>query len=422
MVATRDLKFLGLKAVWVRVPPRAQINMETSPITNKIEGLGEKIAREKLTRIMSEDFRDFAVRFVNFNEYQEIMQNKKSHGGAVYAPRFKSENDGSKIKPTLREYLEKCKQRTWMQTIREEVDWPQGGMSTEMYNHLLGLLRKAKNEVKETEQNSKDYRVDVLKKMRELLEPELNEEYAFREDAPKHYEDVLDIMDLTRHEYDIFFIAEWFTQIEEEINKYEEETELLLGEIPWLEISSLISKDLTRGNNSYFNNKVGLSEMQLLGRYALPTSVEEKISSYSLDKNKKERATDLINKICSYKLLIESFGGKDSVELVKKWLDDPNSVELRSFIKIVSYTQMQPNEENQYNLALIIDSNAINLKDDRIDRNWGSLPKEAFKESILGVISIMPDKEMINNIITTASKAGEFSYPVFDSKINVRFP
>src|SRR3989338_4209079 len=121
---------------------------------SKIERTAETIAQEKLAKLLDDNFRDFAMRFVNFEEYEELMRNGNFAGGASYSPKARKGSSPEEV-PTFKEYLEQAKQKTWQEVISDETDWPQGAMSVDMYNHLLGVLRQARENVK-TEDSSKE--------------------------------------------------------------------------------------------------------------------------------------------------------------------------------------------------------------------------------------------------------------------------
>ena len=89
------------------------------------ESLAEIAAEEKLARLMAEDFIDFAIRFVNVDEYEELVKEGRFKGGEAYSPKIKA-GDNPDATFTFREYLKQCKQKTWQEVISEEIDWPQG--------------------------------------------------------------------------------------------------------------------------------------------------------------------------------------------------------------------------------------------------------------------------------------------------------
>lgn len=96
----------------------------------------EQIAREKLEKLMQEDFKDFAIRFMNINEYRKMVKSAVSYkrelkrrqefiyevgAGEVYVPKLEEGMEH----PTFREYLERS-MGNWLYTAAIETDWPQG--------------------------------------------------------------------------------------------------------------------------------------------------------------------------------------------------------------------------------------------------------------------------------------------------------
>ena len=196
---------------------------------------------------------------------------------------------------------------------------------------------------------------------------------------------------------------------QDKINSNIEKLRSLLGEEELQEVLSLFDPE-------FKDIKASLSYGAML-----PGSIRSKIESISLEENIKTQVLSLADDVFNYKLKIESFGGEAGVTLVKKWLEDPTSVDLRSLINTVTSAQFSAHEERQYNLTVIIDS-AVFETDGESYRGWGYIKRGESAGNVLGAISIMPNKETLKKIIDLAHEAGLSSHPVFDNNGNVRFP
>lgn len=373
------------------------------------ESSAERIAEEKLVRLLGEDFRDFAMRFINFAEYEELVRTGNFAGGEAYSPKARKGSRSDEA-PAFKDYLEHAKQKTWQEVIADETDWPQGSMSINMYNHLLDVLRKAREHVKAEDLSKENYRVRVIGEMKKIIESEIQAEEQLRQsvfsDPSLEGENLFDYID---ERYDIFLMAVHLPQFQEKINSNIETLRLILGGEKLQELLSLFDTE-------FKGLKASLSYGAML-----PASIRGKIESMSLEEKIKNQVLSLVDEVFNYKLKIESFGGEAAIVIVKKWLEDPTSVDLRLLINTVSSAQFSAHEERQYNLALILDT-AVFETDGESFRGWGSIKRGESAENILGAISIMPDKESLKKLIELSSSAGVTAHPVFDSNGNVRFP
>jgi hypothetical protein len=310
----------------------------------------------------------------------------------------------------FKEYLEQAKQKSWEEVISDETDWPQGSMSVNMYNHLLDVLRKARENVKSQDLSKENYRARVIGEMKNIIESEVKTEAEMRQTV---YSDpslgMPELVDYIDERYDIFLMAMYLPQLQEKINSDIGKLQSLIGEDKVLEILSLF-------NSESKDTKASLSYGAML-----PGSIRSQIESTPLEEGIKNQVLTLVDEVFNDKLKIESFGGETGVTLVKRWLEDPTSVDLRSLINTVSSAQFSAHEERQYNLALILDSSVIQT-DGESYRGWGSIKRGESNRNILGAISIMPNKEALKKIIDLAHEAGLATHPVFDNRGNVRFP
>lgn len=96
----------------------------------------EKTATQKLELLMRPDFKEFAVRFMNIDEYRKMIKNAASYkrelkrrqefiyevgAGEVYVPKLEEGMEP----PTFREYLERSREN-WLYVAGVATDSPQG--------------------------------------------------------------------------------------------------------------------------------------------------------------------------------------------------------------------------------------------------------------------------------------------------------
>lgn len=123
----------------------------------------------------------------------------------------------------------------------------------------------------------------------------------------------------------------------------------------------------------------------------------------------------------------------DRLALIRRWFDDPMSVDLRSFIRALEWFVGEPmaNREEQYQLALVIDARAIDRDAEKkganmgVMRGWGAITEENGRypeKYLLGVIVIIPDKEILQQVVGLASHGGPFAHPIFDQAGSTRYP
>lgn len=330
----------------------------------------ESIAQAKLEKLLADDFSDFAIRFMNFSEYEELLQNKQFRGGNAYSPKRGRMTEYVKP-PTFKEYLEEAKEKGWERKIPDDVDWPQGTMSLGMYDDLMKALRAAKHSVNREEHDKEKYIPTVLSEMRNRLNEAIYREKYYKDPQDtgrnipfaEHYDD-LDYIDQT---YDIFFFAFVLPEIQQIIDSKKESLKTAQGE-----------------------------ESQKLSR---------EISQWITYKDEN----------------IKKFGGKENLDLIRKWFDDPKSVKLRPFINAAANGQTSFIEEHQYQVALVIDSKSFRKGESNIS-DWGGIKIGGSLENILGAISLIPDKSWIQKITEQSKASGDFSHPVFDNKGVIKFP
>ena len=84
-----------------------------------MEMKAESAARFKLTRLMHPKFRNFGVRYMNMEEYQQVLSSQKIGGKEAGFYRFAPDDSG---KPPFEMFLEENAGR-WLRTVDHDTDW-----------------------------------------------------------------------------------------------------------------------------------------------------------------------------------------------------------------------------------------------------------------------------------------------------------
>lgn len=126
--------------------------------------------------------------------------------------------------------------------------------------------------------------------------------------------------------------------------------------------------------------------------------------------------------------------GEENLEIMRNFINNPDflntSKNLRSLIKTIAYYPLAAGDrdyERQYHLALVFDIKAISDVTSWGQNFWRLLKTEDdinYKPSdnLLGIIACMPDKELVQQLITKSSHGKEVAHVVFDDKGIVRYP
>ena len=158
-------------------------------------------------------------------------------------------------------------------------------------------------------------------------------------------------------------------------------------------------------------------------KIVLPGTIRVAVEELPISTEEKSMALVLVDEVFNNQLVIESYGGAEAIGLVKKWLEDPTSVDLRSFINTTVANQMSIYESQQYNLALVLDLAALSPEStSQAYGGWGGIEPGESSDRILAAISILPDKDKLAALIKQAKSVGAASHPVLDSAGTVRFP
>jgi hypothetical protein len=380
---------------------------------NSKESHAESIAQAKLERLLADDFSDFAIRFMNFSEYEELLQNKRFRGGNAYSPKRGRVTEYAKP-PTFKQYLEEGREKGWQRKISDDVDWPQGTMSIFTYDDLMKILQEAKNSVTRENVNKEDYTPKILNEMRSRLNAEIQNERLYRDplDTGRNlpFAEDPEFYDYIKQEYDIFFFAFSLPEIPEIISSKKKDLKALLkgkGAQEILDFTDTVPEDY----NFYHKN----AYVDRLSKKIISLNIEPSLQEEVLTVSK-----ELSHWIAFMNKNIKKFGGKENLDLIRKWFENPESVELRSFINAVVSGQIHWIEDLQYQVALVIDSKGFRKNESKIS-DWGGVKPGSIK-NILGVISLIPGKEWLEKITQKAKNSEEFSHPAFDNKGVVKFP
>ncbi|MEK7609493.1 MAG: hypothetical protein AAB470_00015 [Patescibacteria group bacterium] len=131
--------------------------------------------------------------------------------------------------------------------------------------------------------------------------------------------------------------------------------------------------------------------------------------------------------------------GRANIDIFFKLKNDPNYIKepgaLRDIVNAITYLQDNnlTEESRQYEIALILDDKTFGFKSEggyMSYETWGSfegsnnknLPPSEKIKGLLAAISIMPLKDLYQEMIDLEKGSGELAHPVFDNKGQLRWP
>ena len=130
---------------------------------------------------------------------------------------------------------------------------------------------------------------------------------------------------------------------------------------------------------------------------------------------------------------------RDKLETANEFINNPDLISeddnLRKLFSTVPYLYDElaryENEKNpiyakesyQYNVALVFNLPAISDSRSYGQSNWRYLKGgDLSGNELLGVVVIMPDREMVEKVVELSSRAGVLAYPVLTDSGNVAYP
>ncbi len=363
----------------------------------------QEIALEKLEILMKDDFYDFGIRFANKGEYENIMKGDSYRSREVYVPKIEHELKGQE-QVNFKEYLQKALdkktltgwvRRGWLNAIKKQTNWDHSFNDLLSYDYLLEQLKEAHKEAKilMKEQEDENLRLKAMEKFREEIIHGSRERIEFG-----------------------MAKVENPTAIIDKINLAEEFEGRLKGATTNQEIFDklkLITENYTQQEDDYgFKRERAEAEIRNLLKNKLKSEILHEVDP-------------LIDGYLRYSKAIREIGSKH-LGVIQKFLDDPSFLEdkanLRLLMEALSYKPGRTGgirERRSYHLALIMDMKNISK-----DTSWGHEEWRPLQEEnqLLGVISIMPNKELIKEVIEKSSSGGKIAHPVFDFLGHVRWP
>lgn len=336
---------------------------------SEAEKHSSEIAKEKLAELLNPERKSFGVRFVNIEEYEEMVSKKDFSGREV-----------TLVKDRFSNWLSSSGYEGWMRTIDNMADWYHGAINISTYERLIKLLRKAHEEtLKDEERTENIRRADVLKRFRDKL---LN-----------HKSSQLEAIDEVRHI--------------KEPSKYER----VLSELK-LKLEN-VEKEYRHNNPNYV------------------FLVEESKKNIQMEIDATEKYLDASTIIHEFKsndqFLIENQENLRRLIRAISYLPINFRI-IFDYPKVGSFDIETNKQTRQYNLALIFDLPALSTVTSFGRDYWRHLKtneEDATYEpanDFLGIIVLTPDKEMVGRVEETATKAEQWSHAVFDSRGNIKYP
>ena len=309
-----NFKKLIYKTPDSQIKKSGEINQETLEDS-------ERIAQEKLKKILGENFNEFSIRYVNIEEYKQILQTAELSGEVIlHGPESKpfGDIDLPYNKPSTESFQEFLKTICNYKKIWEMTDWDSSMFSSKTANGLLTVIKNSQ----------KDSSGLPIKERYKLI----------RED----------ILDFLKNE-DVCGV-----KINERLKYGDKNIEIL---------------DLFKNNQNFFEEGGDLRELVNAITYAV---------------------------------------------------DNPESLSGR----------YKGSFGRQYQIAVVFDNKVFNFKPNlpmggacwSLFSNTENLSDTQKKNGLLAAISVIPTKELYQEMIEIEKGAGDFAHPVFDQNCIVRWP
>jgi len=335
----------------------------------------ESVAREKLSKIENPEFKDFSVRYVNLEEYKRILETGEFDGQVI----LHGQSDG-------RPFVDFKK---WARWGIDRTNWVNiSGVSVGVADNLISIIKSVEHEHKDEDRDVK------LEKIRNSFLEMINRmrHYPFRDNV----------------EFDT-------------LEKNVAET-----------VGGSVVKDIKNEFQNYIKDKQG-------------SFIWDKASDF-IDNFSERHPAIILNeeendKLNQYLLnLVEELRfGRSNINIFFKLKNNPEYIKekgaLRKITNALTYLQDSEmmTESRQYEIALIIDDAVFGFKtggDQMWDESWGSfkasknasLSAEERKKGLLAAISIMPLKELFEEMKDLEKGIGDFAHPIFDNKGRLKWP
>jgi len=352
----------------------------------------EKVAKEKLEKIMDSRFKVFAVRYMNIEEYRLMLEETKfggrdSHEVTTHG-RDQDPELGEMVNENFIDFLKDAQNRAGAYT-----DWRSSAVQQKQMRSLLHGVRDIER------QSKADGKNDKLLKIREKI-------LKFMNFKPSGFSTE-----------EIFHPRLW------RIYK-NKDSESILSRIDFLsdeQLKSVKSEELF-----YFSRDV-----DIFFEHEFENRVKEgKLPN--LTENQKELLLD-------YLLArgVEVEFGEENSKVLRKLKSSPSYITepgaLREVMNALSYAMDHHDSKNrQFQVAVVLDDDIFEfgVREYR-DRKWGSfalskkfqsLSDVKKKKGLLAAISIVPLKDLYKEMVELERGSGDFAHPIFDNQGVLRWP
>lgn len=377
--------------------------------TKSLEELeSERVANEKLTLLLGDDCTEFAIRYVNIDEYlklttegelptrEVIVYNAKTTGGGYNFKQFLEDGPTSQSRNSRR--------IGWATQITESTDWPHATANISSYDLMLRFLKEARIEIP----NGTDERNPaVLRAFREklLAASPVDKEIQAGGSMGLWYADMLKIIEYVQEEYE--YDIDGLKDAENELSKI---------------IGSENAAQLLKNLDSKMRDSRSFS-----WRFNISPAEQDRILATVSDEETRKEIVKLVDNIGYLKSQMSLFS-EDSLRVIHDFLttDTFEHTSLREVIHAIAYARLGKDRDSaQYHIAMVFNTAGIY----GLEHAWANLDQRMIKlnnltpsQCILGAIALMPNKELWETMITADAQAQDASHPIFDRNGVVRYP
>lgn len=356
------------------------------------ERISLETARTKLEKLLDPAFDEFAIRFMNRDEYLSILKG----GSTFYAEAYVfSKKNGNAVPFT--EYLRK-NAKHWQDPVFEQTQWESSCFDIRTGQVFFSLLRGAKKEAHARLQQQGQI---TAKTLRQLTMQIFQEKFS---------------------QYINYGIKMNGTTL-----KPGPELHYLVGTARIHGSYADVLHKLHRLKQYFETGKT--PDLPYDGGPVIPTHEPGIYGFWGVGLITKENVDSLIE---AYEHKDPKFGNRnENSETVADFLWNPDflndKVNLRRLLRATLYLDEERNKQSgesaQYHVGVVIDISSL-MKGLREDLalywdKWGRVEKG---QSFLGAISMIPDKELIEKMKEAVEKAGIQAHPVFDRNGRVIYP
>jgi len=372
---------------------------EPSP---EVLSYSEKVAEKKIKKVEKPGFKEFSVRYVNIGEYRDMLETGKFGG---YSP--------------LREVIV-CGDGTYHDdlTFRDILNRPDrliDGTNWDQSQHSLTIAHILLNKMKSIQKNSQEGRAETLQMMQKEL-------VSFMESkkTQRSFSTYAGISHDAFYDLNSNFVPESSGDIAGGISAFSQD-------------------ELNEKYESKFRNTKAPWFLEGMKKY-----IEQEIESDEAYRELTENDKTKLKKYFLSRCLEDAFG-KEVVTIVRSLKNDPAYLEkpgaLRETLNVLTHLVDNPRgrDAGQYMIALILDNKTFQFKEPRMQgtsykEDWGSfnrpwtekqmnsLSEAEVKQGLLAAISIMPLKDLHQEMILLDKGASDLAHPIYDNNGVLRWP